>query len=393
MIFDTKITLEKLTKDGYSLSWTRKNQYDCCPAQWFISNFCRIGGDLVLNPLMQENTYSIPGWVIQKLFETFINCRIYKMSSMKSLDDIYQWFDRNIIAVCKTITHFTYDEQNNIVNSRSYFQTNEGKALVQQHVLSDGLDPHIKGLQLQFIDQSVFTQVNKSWDKFYARLSKICHNILNMWIQDKLNLDKMLCESFVHTYVGPSQQQQFHIVGRTDFIYNNNMPDGMVFDDLAKLQPGFSLIDGKYNLSKFVHPEQLQLYNTVLYNMYKKVSSYIMFLDYNGCRYKAFQPDLNYKSYLTNCCAKMANSVETCRSFLNQQVLQGNLAFDAQIAPVQFTPNDVGCSFCQVKDCCDAYTNSSVKNSSEIISAKKQKEAVKKELDYLTPDEIHTITL
>ena len=389
LLFGIDATLKNLEEKGHTLSWTRKNQFEGCQAQWFLTNICRLAPETIVCPLLREDTYALPGWVIQKLFETYINSRIYR--KFGSVDSAMEWFNKNLVLLCETVTQFSYEDQMNIKSVRYFFESEEGKRLIEI-ARGRGLDPSVEGLQICFVDPCVFARVNKDWDSFYAKISNILRKVLEMWARDGVNLDLMLCESRIDLDLNLGIDT-FHIEGFTDYIYNTY---GMeCFDSIEKLRDGYTLLDGKYNLSRFVHEEQLYLYSTALSIMTGKVPEYMMFLEYKGCRYKAFQFDRGYISRLRESCMRMSSVLSALKSWLTSLRVSDpeQRDFDAAKAPVIFTPNAISCCFCLGRDVCPSFVaDKELQKQTANFVGKKAKDRVMKEFESLDPSVINICT-
>lgn len=386
LIFGVNATLKRLNEKGYTLSWTRKNQFEGCQAQWFLNNICTPDPEVIVSPLLREDTYALPGWVIQKLFETYINGRVYR--SMKSVDESMKWFDRNLRILCEVVTRIPYEGQLAVWNPRYFFDRGDGRAILSE-AFEKGLDPGMKDLQIHFIDSCVFERVNKDWESFYIKISDILRRVLEMWIRDGVNLDLMFCEQKVEAYLNIGVDQ-LHIEGFTDYIYNT-YGEGC-FENINSLKDGYTLLDGKYNLSRFVHEEQLQLYATLIYIMTGKMPEYMMFLEYKGCRYKAFQPDRGYVRRLRESCMRLTSVLAQIRSWLTS-IKEYDCSirdFDAVEAPVVFTPNATSCCFCGARDICPSFMESpDIRRETGNFIGKRVKERIMKEFETLDPSVVN----
>lgn len=341
MLFDTMETLNSMLRNGHKLSWSKKNWYDSCPVQWFVS----MAKPLESETLMQENTFALPGWVIQKLLETFINHRVYNRPEMISIQSLYDWFDSNLGILTEFIM-FDTESQKYMGDVRGFFKL-EGKNLVDS-AYKNGLDRNISGFQPMFIKPDVFIATHKNMESLISRMSDIIHRVIDMWAKNGMNLNLVTCESFISSTI-----EGFAITGLTDYIYNVNGVKE-IEKGFDSLEDGYILTDGKFNISRYVHEEQLQLYQTLIRIITGKTAGKIRFLDYNKTSYKEMAPDLHYYEKLVTDLCKIEQTYQRVLSFVRGQ----NRTFDILDIPENFTPSMTGCSFCSYKNSCEAYQKS-----------------------------------
>ena len=84
ILLDIDGTYKNLAKYN-TVSWSKLKGYETCQCQWFVSNFAYISN---LEAAVLEHTRAIPGTLIQKMFEIFINERIYNRPEFKTFDKL-----------------------------------------------------------------------------------------------------------------------------------------------------------------------------------------------------------------------------------------------------------------------------------------------------------------
>lgn len=313
--FPKEYTLQRLSEKGHTISFSRWNRWRECPFSMFSS--------YLLSPLvLEENTFALPGWMIQKILELWINGQQWKNGSDFIFASVRPLFD---------LVAFPFEAQVSI-DRRDYFSSPEGRARVSKFVSEGGLSPLFLQTDLQpfFISEERFLSVNRSCEKFFERLSRIFTGLLDMWGRDNIDLSLMKCEvPFEMDFMG------FRVSGRADFIYGN--------------PPDCTILDGKYNLSRFVHQEQLQLYASMMYAASGVYPRWLSFLDYNGLRYRTFQTDpLFLNSTLAPDLLQIYSHIQYIRQTLSS-LNRDFFTFD-DLPLIRFRPSDTSCAFCPLRD-------------------------------------------
>lgn len=308
-----KDSIEEKAKKGLVISWSKLRQFGECPVSWFCINYANITN---VQFVKINQTNAIMGTIIQKLFESFVNNRIYKREDMRTLEDIDQWFKMNSRAVFKLISRPLEDQlKKRYKNAREYFKRKAGKQDLANAIKTYGLDPCITPPQVTFIDWAMLDKdygaENMSGEEgFLSSLNDVYSPILEMFVEHKLNLDVMFSELYIKTKING-----IWLNGYIDFIYNKNQEAGE-FSDLRQLSEGYILLDGKKKISKWVHKEQLFFYGTLLYLKYKRVPSCVGFIDWTKPRFSMYNFDPNYLNILKDKIQVIQDTYNRLRQFM-----------------------------------------------------------------------------
>ena len=317
--FDKKYALEKYSLDSNQMSFSRWMKWRECP----LSLFTRYMKSDV--PVLAENTYALPGWTIQKLLEIHINYRLYEKDP----------FGRNILSWIKPLTELIVFPLSLPLDRNHYFETQEGMLRIEKYI-SLGLDPIFlePDLDLQpfFIDENKFLTVNKSWDRYYIRIENTLRGVLELWARDSVDLSCMKCEVPLSINL-----ESFEVTGRADFLYYH--PE----------TSSYTILDGKMNLSRFVHSEQLQLYSSMFHSMNGFYPRWLQFLEYSGFRYKTFQPDPLFLSrdFIPDLIS-IRKDLEYFYLTLSSLPSETFTFTDIPLIPLR--PSDTACAFCALRD-------------------------------------------
>ncbi|HDY90342.1 MAG TPA: hypothetical protein ENH82_19755 [bacterium] len=359
-------TLERMRKKAKDISWSKLSQIQKCPANWLASNFLVFAN---VESAAIENSLAVPGTVIQKMFEIFINSRIYNRPEMTSLEKIYEWFNTNTKLFFELCT-FDYSEQYTLPSSepRYYPRTNHGKARVRAKY-KEGLDPEFKSFKPQFMDWIYFNSLHGDKTKFLERLNSLYPNILKIFLKYNLTLDKMLSEQYVQAWMFKGVK----INGGVDFLYNvNNHTKNYQMKTINTLSSEYILIDGKHKISKYVEKEQLFFYATVIGIAFKKWPSQLAFLDWSKGNFEFFDFPLTYVEELRAKVVNIVQLVDTTIAGIGQLIDQGQTIIKvSEIPSAKFTPSQNGCRFCPMIGVCPAAIKSGIKDVSKDISIAK----------------------
>lgn len=349
MIKDIKIKKNSITLEkqkDFKISWSKLRQFGECPASWFCINHA----DIINVEYVQINqTNALGGTIIQKLFETFINDRVYLRNDMNTYDDLLNWFSVNARALFKLIAKPLEDQLLiKYKNPRNYFKRNSGKndlIIVQD---SYHLDKKIKPPQIAFVD---FEMLYRDYgdlalngeEKFVTYLSDLIQPILELFVENKIVLNYMFSEAYIQTKVNG-----IVLNGFIDFVYNKNQGQGIMWD-LKQLCEGFIVLDGKIKISKYVHKEQLFYYATLLYLKYKKRPSYVGFIDWSAPRFSMYEFDSTYLDILKSKIVEIQNTYVKLADFLSKYKGDEVCLADVEL---EYKPSS-NCVFCPLIKVCE----------------------------------------
>ena len=362
-------TRKLFSEKKFHISWSKVNQFNKCNASWFVQNYASFSEK---KAVYSDNVKGLPGTITQKIFEHFINDRIYCHTSMRSIDELVEWMTSNSRALFNLIV-FNPEDQYEIpkINSRRFFQTKEGKKRVKIAHEEHSLSPTIKsGIQPQFIDKDEFySDHGGSLDSFILKLKDIYERNLENFKAHGLDLGLMLSEQYI-----PSKYHEIHINGGVDFLYNTNQKIKKKFTDLKDLENGFTIIDGKWRISKYVEKEQLFFYAALIHFKYKKTPGYLSFLDWNEAKFVIYEYDSSYLSRFRNNIARISNEAKRIEVVLSD-LSEGATIYD--IPDLKFTPSQSACRFCPIRTAPCKYADPTV----NLIDLRKQKRDIIKDVN------------
>lgn len=308
--------VNKENAKGFVISWSKLRQFCECPVSWFCINYADIE-NVEWVPIDQTN--AIGGTIVQKLFETFINQRVYLRENMKTFDDLLQWFYINNKALFKLIAKPIEDQfLSKYKNARYYFKkTKAGQKDVENAIVTYGLDKCIDPPQVTFINceklsKDYGTKSMNGEEGFLEHLNSLYGPILDLFVENKIQLNKMLSESFIKTKVN-----NIWLNGYIDFVYNKNLMGG-VFHDLKQIGEEFIVLDGKIKISRYTHKEQLYYYGTLLYLRYKKRPSYVGFIDWTQPRFALYDFDQTYIDVLKEKIVRIQDEYLKIKGFMEK---------------------------------------------------------------------------
>ena len=368
------------SKKILKISWSKLNQYFACPASWFCINYAEI---IDVEQVQTNQTKAIPGTIVQKLFEVFINERVYKRPEMNSYDDIINWFQKNSRALFKLIARPLEDQYLfEYKNPRYFFKRKAGEKCIDEVRRVHKLDPCITPPQIAFIDWSMLEEDFGSSgisgeEGFLNHLDSLYGPIIDLIVENEINLNFMYSEAYIE-----AKLNKITLNGFIDFIYNKNQSGGTLYS-LNQLSEGFLVLDGKIRLSRYVSKEQLHYYATLLYLKYKKRPSHIGFLDWSTPKFAMYEFNPNYITTLKSKIVKIQNSYLRIKEFLSgykeDSIPLENLDLD-------YNPNPI-CMYCPIfKICVPALERrEEIEKFATAIENKKQTKKYLKEMN-LDPD-------
>ncbi|MFA5071282.1 MAG: PD-(D/E)XK nuclease family protein [Candidatus Pacearchaeota archaeon] len=297
IVFDVNKTLAAFEKKHLTLSWSSYDAAKTCEGLWFVRTFAKPSEKYPTAPIQREGSRSIPGTILQRLFESFVNDRIFNRPNFLYMGDILRWAEMNLEALFH-LSAFRVDQQfePEFKWTKDYFQKAHGFQKMKEIRDKYKLDPVFKSVELSFIDWDIFNSVYGSKENLLKRLKDMLPKILELFLEQKINLMSTLSEVYLRVEHGP-----FTLTGNVDFIHNKENP--IEFLDIKNIQDGYEVFDGKYNLSAYVKDEQLKFYSALIYKGYKKIPGRMFFLEWSKGKTKdvsfsqdyvqSFQEDLN----------------------------------------------------------------------------------------------------
>jgi len=289
-IFIEKNSMLVEKRDNLKISWSKLRQYFECPASWFCINYATF---VNVREVQIDQTKAIPGTIVQKLFETFINQRLY-YDQYLTYDQILEWFRVNTSALY-LLTAKDIDDQFDpkYLNARNYFKSEMGRMDLIAAQNSYGLDRRIDPSQIAFVNRSSIEDDYGSEKKFVEFLGDLYEPILEMFLGRDLILNYILSEMYIEHSLN-----QVKMNGFIDFVYNVNHRMEGFFNTPTFIEDGFVVLDGKYKVNKYTKKEQLMYYASLLQLKYNRIPGEVGFIDWNKAELSMYKFDTTYVSKL-----------------------------------------------------------------------------------------------
>ena len=331
-------------KNYKKVSWSEYSSFKNCKKSWFCSYYAKLLGV----PFTREHTLALSGIIIQKLFEIFINERVYYRYD--NYQDLLDWFKSGMYGIYEIIV-FPYKDQLDMANPRYYFRRNVGKNRIIEVRDKFSMDPLIKGFSPVFIDDKIFSSEFVTKDRFFDNLYKDICSVLESWKDLEIDLNLMLSEVYIRTkFYG-----DVYIHGQIDFLYNKSALSN--FEDINQIRDKYILIDGKWKLSDFTLKEQLFFYSSLVYRRYKKLPEMVSFYSWTQREFKNYEFPDNFFETLKNEISQMIEVAvtlrEECRELARKKIK--TIMFDDFFNSIvkNSKVNSKNCFFCGVREFCD----------------------------------------
>lgn len=388
---DTEVKLEYKIKDthtrfikGYrTISWSKLLNYRKCPALWMANSFTSFRE---LTEKYLNHVRAIPGTIIQKMFEVFINERVYRRGGMRSYTDIIKWFDVQTRLLYDLIT-FEYNDQFKM-DTRYYFRTNEGVKRIAKF-RDKGLDLAFDEFQPAFIDEDQFNGVYMSEGRFLQRITAMYKPVLDMFLKKEISLDKVLSEEYVSVEI----MKDVIINGQIDFVFNTNLEDKRTFKKIDDIRNNYIVLDGKYHVNKYVKEDQLHFYVCLLGLKHKKIASKVGFIDWSDAKLKLFDVRVDFLEQLKGEISILVENGLRVEKYLRRLISENkkiNNFYD--IEGIEFKPSKDNCIFCPINTSCKHYER---QGDTSLEKHMEEKKKVEQHIDSLNLDmsKINTITI
>lgn len=379
VIYDVKATREHFKEKHTRLSWSSFDNFQTCQGLWFTNFFLKPPTDMEVTLLPRESSRAIPGTVIQKVMEVFVNDRVYSRPEMTDLQKIIDWMQTNSTAVfymSKIAAELQFLPE--YTNTRRFWETDFGKNFWNQIYKQYRLDPAIKEVNLSFVNGDTFSGIYGTEESFLSSLNALYPQIVNTLLKEEIFLDRVLSEISLKAHVNG-----FDITGSVDFLYNPGQKDNTPFTTLSQLEDGYFLFDGKYNISSYTKKEQLFFYAFILYIMTKKSPKRLALLQWNKTKFKDFELDRDYPLHVVKVLEKVNVVSGKILSFLEHKSELHGLFFADQF--VDLNPSDTNCQFCNAFSCCKAAKEAGVSFGFDFAQKIKAKQEAKKAISEVAP--------
>lgn len=386
IIYDVNLTKEALKKTT-RMSWSKFDNFRTCKGWWFTNYVLQAPRDIVVTPTIREDSRAIPGTVIQKVMEVFINSRIYSRPGMSSMQDLLDWLTTNTRAVFY-LSKFSVEQQlQPEFENRKGFWNNKYGSLHRQVVINNyNLDPEIKEVNLSFIDRNTFRNIYETEEKLLDKLCSLYPAILQMFIDQELTLDRIMSEIPLNIEVG-----DMLFTGSIDFLYNTRQKSTSYFSSIGQLEDGYFIFDGKYNFSSYTKEDQLQFYAFLLFLRTRKIPGRMALYSWTENKLKEFDFNMDFRLKIEDGVNAL---LDTCRDleqkFENKTTPHG-LFFQDEL--FELNPSNSNCQFCLALPQCPAAKEKGVTCMSDFADKMFAKKAAKQMISLLDPESNGNITL
>lgn len=357
-----------------NISWSTYDNFCSCEGLWLLKGALKPSD---AQPLPRENSRSIPGTVIQKLFEVFVNSRIYARKDLQTYGDLYRWFETNLDAIFNLSAYDLEDQfRPEFAYTRDFFTKATGWKKLQEIRSAFNLDKAFTGVELSFIDWKIFNSVYTSKEKLLQRIKQMFPKIIDLFVQQNINLDHTTSEIYQKVSYGP-----YNLTGSIDFIHNKNQETGY-FDTVDNLKDGYELFDGKYNLSSYVKEEQLSFYAYTIFLKTRKLPGRLFFVEWSKGNIREHPFSLAYKEKVEANLKRLLESGKRIDSLLATKSKVSNF-FEDNLCSL--SAEKTHCTYCLGVDFCPAAKEkgiSSFKSSEQNVLKNSTKEdMISKQLD------------
>ena len=353
-MIDVKKSLESLRQSAARVSWSKIQQFERCPGNWFVENHAAIPDR---SAQIDDSLHAIPGTLVQRLWEAIINERLYRRDDLNDPTKLNAWAEKQLEALFNCIA-WPLEVQKGKPKEhwRGYFSTDQGTIDLAGLADRHGLDPALRyHLQPKFLRHSQLFALHGGKSAFLAKLTRTFIPTLAELERANLDLDGILAEAFVSVEDGATT-----LAGGIDFIWNSKRSSAGLFDDLSMLEDGYVMLDGKIKIGPTVELGQLEFYAAVLLRLYGKRPSRLGFLDY-------MRATISAPAFEDAMISRILERGERLRHG-TEQILRGVTSSHAasnetgllpisEVAELTFTPSKLACRFCGISENCAAAAN------------------------------------
>ena len=349
VMVDVAKSLESLRGSAARVSWSKIQQFERCPGNWFVENHAAIPDR---STQIDDSLHAIPGTLVQRLWEAIINERLYRREGLSDPEKLSVWAGKQIEALFNCIA-WPLEVQRSHPKEywRGYFSTDQGKVELTRLADQHGLDPALRyHLQPKFLRHSQLFALHGGKAAFLSKLAGTFAPTLAELERANLDLDGILAEAFVSVEDGPTT-----LAGGIDFIWNRRRSSAGLFDDLAMLEDGYVMLDGKIKIGPTVELGQLEFYAAVLLRLYGKKPSKIGFLDYMRAVIKAPDFEESMVERIMTRVERLRKGGDAIQSGIASSLEdpdQSGLSRIHDLPNLAFTPSKLACRFCGISENC-----------------------------------------
>lgn len=330
------------------ISWSKFSDYSLCPRKWFLTHYA----DLRVKGVTKEGTFSLPGILIQRVFEVYFNHRKY-VNVGGSMAGSLEWMGSQVSALYDFLV-FDVGVQDLVPSdTRGFFAKTSYGVDRSYEVRRVGVlaEEFYVGAEPVFIDLVKFEARWGSVEGFKGYVIGCLERSLRMFRGLGIPFSKILSE--VSVSVGLFSG--YEITGSIDFLVNSgDMKRGVFFQDLRDLRDDFLVWDGKLNVSSWVDSRQLYFYAYLLYLKYRKSPKGVSFIDWTKGELCGVElgEDLGALCDVKDDLRGMVEGSYRLGNFLAKYNPRGSVVGIDDI-PVVASPSMDSCRFCPFRGECD----------------------------------------
>ena len=388
LILDLSRTLVKMSNKQNTVSWSRLSDFNNCPASCFIKHYAVFSESASVT---QDFTKALAGSIIQKIMEVFINNRIYLRPEMKSLEDLVKWCQLQFRCLYYTMAFdLEYQHRAEFKIKNGYYSSKKGKETLSEQYLR-GLDIAFQKVEVCFINRENLFLFYGSEENFLIQHEKIMGPILESFLYEKIDLNKVISEQKVECTIN----KNINMLGFVDFIFNKYGMEWELFDKIGKLKNYYVLLDGKYKVANYTDKDQLFFYASMIYMKYKCLPEWVAFVDWNKGKFTkyAFDPThIQLVQQQVYAYTQIIGNIHRQIENIKIKNLAGYILLE-ELDSMDYIPSHGNCLFCPVRTCCESALD---KGCTGVPKGVLKKAATMEHLNSLELDEsigVHDITL
>jgi hypothetical protein len=325
------------------LSRSKLQQFERCPANWFVENFAVVRERTMLR---QDHRHAFPGTIIQRVWEAAVNDRVFRRSGLDDPEILARWCADQARALYRLIVMPVQAQWELPLPSwRNYFAAPEGQERRQDVMNRHGLDPVFeRHLQPQFVDEADIVALYGSVELCLDHIGSRFGLTISALGEAGIGFDRMEAERYVSVPHGA-----FRLAGQIDFLVRPKEP--------GQLAEGYRLIDGKFQIGPTVEIGQLYFYALLIERADGIVPGWLGFLDYGEGRLVGADGDGTYRlDRRDELAARLARFEAAAKSLAEamSRIAEDRPFIELREIPgIVFQPSPFACGFCSIGSRCE----------------------------------------
>lgn len=351
VLIEVPQTIRSLQAGSTRVSWSKIQQYERCPGNWFSENHASF---VDRSAHVEDSCHAIPGILVQRVWEAIVNERIYRRPGFATGSALLDWADKQVRALflC-TVKPLEQQQRRPKGHWRRYFESGDGAGELAYLAAVHGLDRTLRHhLQPRFVQFGQLFAMHGGRAAFFRKLAGTFGPTRDALERAGLDLDGLRAETFA---VGRAEEGD--LAGGIDFLWNEHRSESGTFDDIASLADGYVMLDGKFRLGPTVEIGQLEFYATILQIAYGKTPSRLGFLCYGTgeLTLRDFNNDMT-RNALTRIRRYVSGTGFVLSGLTEAHARQsiGEQLSIEQVPNLKLTPGRLACRFCGISARCGA---------------------------------------